>query len=368
MLESADLSALLETAVPRERAGSETQARYDFQANYGILELVRLRETGQDFRIIFDVFDDIVVVDSANNPTQARFYQLKSKDPGHWTIHDVCKKIGAEAPRSIVSRLYGHIVSFGSAVVETGLVTNAAYKLKLADGTISSGTHHRIEGIKLHREEIDKISAAVAADIEPADVPAWLPKLAFIRTTLGVHDQKLLVIGRLQAHLEQSDGAGTIKISALYETLHAAIVQRTTFTAEGGDRAVFLSRKSITRQEINELFARANARRRSLVEDWEIIRADLQSHGVGSIAQIKLKTAVLDYLKNRNYGRRDASTLSALAAAWLSTNMVALASYDGIVEIAEQFVLEASEGGTHPELELRAAMIVEAYEATHAAG
>jgi hypothetical protein len=101
-----DLSALIKNVVPRERVGSQTQARYNFQANFGILKLVELREGGEDFRIIFDIFDDLMVVDSASAPTKACFYQLKSKDPGDWTIPDVCKKIGAQSPRSIISRLW----------------------------------------------------------------------------------------------------------------------------------------------------------------------------------------------------------------------------------------------------------------------
>src|SRR6266446_1549944 len=186
-----DLSVLMKSVVPRERAGSQTQARYDFQANFGILKLVELRESGRDFRIVFDIFDDLMVVDSASAPTQACFYQLKSKDPGDWTIPDVCKKIGAQIPRSIISRLYAHVASFGAAVAETGLVSNAAYKLKLLDGSTTSGAHHRIGGAELHPDEVQKVAAAVGADIHPADVPSWLPKLAFIRTTLGVHGQEL---------------------------------------------------------------------------------------------------------------------------------------------------------------------------------
>jgi hypothetical protein len=120
-----DLATLLETVVPRERAGSQTAARYDFQANFGILKLVELRESGKDFRVVFDIFDDIMVLDPAEALTQVSFYQVKSKDPGEWNTTDLCRKIGANKPRSIVSRLYSHVASFGLAVTETGMVTNA---------------------------------------------------------------------------------------------------------------------------------------------------------------------------------------------------------------------------------------------------
>jgi hypothetical protein len=202
-----DLTVLLETVPPREHAGSQTAGRYDFQANYGILKLVELRESGKDFRIVFDLFDDIMVLDSSDSPSQVRFYQVKSKDPGNWTSANLCGKSGAKAPRSIVSRMYAHLDSFGAAVVETSMVTNAAYSLKLHDQSTTSGSHHLITGPELHPDEVAKITRAITDDISSANIPAWLPKLAFVRTTLGVHGQELVVIGKLQQHLELTDGA-----------------------------------------------------------------------------------------------------------------------------------------------------------------
>jgi hypothetical protein len=362
-----DLAELIKSAAPRERAGGQTQARYDFQANYSILKIVELQESGQDFRIFFDLFDDIMVVDSATAPTEARFYQLKSKDPGDWTIPDVCRKLGAKAPRSIISRLYAHVVSFGTAVMETGLVSNAAYKMKLMDGSTTSGVHHRIAGTELHTDEIEKIAAAVNADIDPADVPSWLPKLAFIRTTLGVHGQELVVIGRLQTHLEQIDGTGTVKTSALYRTLHAAIVQRTTFSQEGIDHADLLSRKSLERKEIEELLASVSARPRGFVEDWEIILSDLESHGIGSVAQIRLKTAAITYMRDRNSDRGNAGKLSASFGDWIKNNSGTVGGCDSILQIADLAKSAITEHYGYSDLELRAAMIVEAYEATNVA-
>ncbi len=354
----------MKTIPPRERSGSQTAARYDFQANFGILKLVELRESKQDFRIIFDLYDDLMVLDSSTAPNQARFYQLKSKDPGDWTIQDLCKKIGATVPRSIISRLYAHVGVFGPAVVETGLVSNAPYKLKLLDGSSSTGSHHKITGPELHADEVTKVATAVTDDISPADVPSWLPKLALIRTTLGVHGQDLVVIGRLQQHIEQIEGAGAVKTSALYQTLHASIVQRTTFSQEGLDHTELLSRKSLTRDELEDLLARAYGRQRSFLEDWDVIRADLQTANIGSLVQIRLKTAAVAYARDRTSGRPDTARLTKFAGEWLEANTSAIAQCNTILEIAERLQAAAPEKYGYSDLELRAAMIVEAYEGT----
>lgn len=355
----------MKSVPPRERAGSQTSARYDFQANFGILKLVELRESKDDFRIIFDLYDDIMVLDSTVSPHEARFYQLKSKDPGEWTIPDLCKKIGASLPRSIVSRLYAHVAAFGPAVAETGIVSNAAYKLKLQNGTSSTGTHHRIIGTELHAEEIARVATAVTDDINPADVPAWLPKLAFIRTTLGVHGQDLVVIGRLQQHIEQIEGIGAVKTSALYYTLHASIVKKTTFSQEGLDHTELLSRKSLTREEFEDLLIRACGRPRSFLEDWDVIRSDLLAAKVGSVAQIKLKTAAVAYSRDRSSGRAEASRLAAHAGDWLSDHKQTIDGCNTVLEIAELMKAAAPENYGYSDIELKAAMIVEAYEAAH---
>jgi Cap4-like dsDNA endonuclease family protein len=327
---------------------------------------VELRESGQDFRIIFDVFDDIMVVDSATNPTKAYFYQLTSKDPGNWTIREVCRKVGEEAPRSIVSRLYAHVVSFGGAVAETGLISNAAFIMQLLDGTKTTGARHRITGDELHDDEVQKLATAVSDDINNPDIPNWLPRLAFIQTTLGVHDQHLLVIGRLQAHLEQTDGVGPIKLTALYETLHASIVQRTTFYQEGIDHSEILLRKSLTRNEIEELLIRARARSRSFVEDWEIIRDDLTGSSIGSITQVRLKTAMLSYRMDRNSGRGNAGRLSSFFNEWMENNKQSAAKCTSILQLADLVRGTMTENYGYSDVELRAAMIVEAYEAINA--
>jgi hypothetical protein len=49
-----------------------------------ILEFLNLRESGKDFRVVFDIFDDIMVLDPAEAPTQVSFYQVKEQRP--WRV------------------------------------------------------------------------------------------------------------------------------------------------------------------------------------------------------------------------------------------------------------------------------------------
>ncbi|MFM9848578.1 MAG: dsDNA nuclease domain-containing protein [Hyphomicrobiaceae bacterium] len=359
------VSDLLKVHKPREYSGSQTAGRYAFQANYGILKLVELRESSQDFRVVFDLFDDLMVLDCSHSPQEMRFYQLKSKDPGDWTCANVCSKIGQAKPRSIVSRLYSHVHQFGAVVVETSMVSNAPFRLKLRDGTTTSGTHHRIVGSDLHGEEIAKVAKAVQDDISPSDIPQWLPRLAFIRTTLGVHGQQLVVIVRLQQHIETLGGGEGIKTSALYQTLYASIEHRTSYSEERADAEALMLRKSLSRSDLDELIERAISRRRGILEDWALLQADFNAGGVGSRRQIQLKTAVIACLRDRGAGRASVIKLSEAMRLWAKDHQAEVEACTAVLDLAQLLRNAAAGTAKCSEIELEAASLVEAYEVSH---
>ena len=80
------LNQALLTGVPREFSGSTTANRYDFQANFAILKLIELHESAGDYRIAFDYFDDVVVLDSATNPGKIYLYQVKGTSKNSHSI------------------------------------------------------------------------------------------------------------------------------------------------------------------------------------------------------------------------------------------------------------------------------------------
>lgn len=360
-----DLRTLLNAAAPRERSGSQTVGRYGFQANIGILKLLELRETGNDFRLVFDFFDDLAVLNSSTAPTEIRLYQVKSKDPGDWTASDLCKLTGKKAPRSIVARLYSHLDMFGPAVAETAVISNAPYKVQLQSGAHSSGTHHRIEGQDLHSEEIDKITKAVTADINPSNVPAWLPKFALIRTTLGVHGQDVVITGSLLKHFEKVGSADGVQITAVYETLHASIEHKTAFSEEGLSQTEIITRKSLSKGEFDELLTRAAARRRGVLADWEIIRTDLDKASIGSRRIIQLKTYAVRYLQARQSAQPQATRLKTFLAGWITANRKGVDDCETIGSLAALLGSALPDKFGYGDVELQAALIVEAYEVTN---
>src|SRR5262245_45644489 len=103
------LQQLLQTPV-REQAGAETVNRFEFQTAWGILPLLYLHDGGVDYSIAFEFHDDIIVLDSASDPKKIRFYQVKSRKNGMWSLAALTsREPGADGPKSsIVGKLYEH--------------------------------------------------------------------------------------------------------------------------------------------------------------------------------------------------------------------------------------------------------------------
>ena len=155
------LTTLLAGTRPREVAGSGTAGRYSYQTNVGILKLIELREAGGEYCLVFDYFDDLAVLDHPTAPQTIHLYQIKTKDTGEWTIASLCELIGKAKPRAIISRMYAHSEVFGSFLSETGLISNAAFRVGLAAGGTTSGGHHRISSQDMNVIELDKVTKAV---------------------------------------------------------------------------------------------------------------------------------------------------------------------------------------------------------------
>lgn len=90
----------------RENAGAQTRARYDFQAHIAMLKIFDLHEQANEYQVILDHFDDVVVVEKSASGDLIDFYQVKTKSGGQWSITALTRpKQGAPSPSSIVGKM-----------------------------------------------------------------------------------------------------------------------------------------------------------------------------------------------------------------------------------------------------------------------
>lgn len=360
------LSSLIQGTRPREMAGSGTAGRYGYQTNVGILKLIELRQADGDFCLVFDYFDDLAVLDHPTSPQTIRLYQIKTQDMGEWTMASLCQSVGKTKPRSIISRMYAHSESFGQFLSETALISNAAFKVGLAVGGTTSGGHYRISSADIHAGELDKVSKAVEKDFSPASVSTWLPKLVLIRAPLGVHNHEPTIKGLLNDYFETIGIADQVNLSAIYETLHASIAQKTGFAQVGLAYPDLLARKSLSRADFNHLLDRAMRKRKGFLSDWGTIARDLEKEGKGSADIIRLKTFATRYQIDRNSRQPQAVAFRQQAEAWLTKNMQLAQTCATITAFAAAMQSDLIDLRGFTSQQAHGAFIVEAYEAINA--
>lgn len=75
-----DLRELVVRCRPREQAGPRSADRFDYQKDWAICRLLALHESPGEYLIAFDIFDDVVVLNSAENPDRISFSQIKTRE------------------------------------------------------------------------------------------------------------------------------------------------------------------------------------------------------------------------------------------------------------------------------------------------
>src|SRR6186713_2202824 len=84
---------------PRETSGSKTSKRFDFQKNWALCKLLECHKSGKPYALILDYHDDVLLLDSESDPKAVHFYQVKTKEDGHWTLTLLLKrKKGKDGP------------------------------------------------------------------------------------------------------------------------------------------------------------------------------------------------------------------------------------------------------------------------------
>jgi hypothetical protein len=330
------MTALLQavaSAKPREKAGAHTMARYGFQVHVSILKMLELHGTKDDYRAVFDHFDDLMVFDKAHGPENADFFQIKSQAKGEWTLKLMTSKEGKNKPATFLGRLHHHMASFGQMVRRLGFISNLGFKMKLAAGKETTTDYLVIRSIELHADELAALKAAVANDTVGPQVPDGSHLFVFERTPLGLTDQDKFVKGYLLDFFEKRGGADHVPVISLYETLLGSVFTKTGVTQEFTTTAEFYDRKTLCRSDIEAMFSRATAGRR-FHENWATIQHDIQAAGLKTPQVIRLQNSCIRYIKARSAGESGAASFNIDAQGAILSHQAEIESCGSLPEIA----------------------------------
>lgn len=253
---------------PRDVGGPTAENRLEYQLNWGLKKLLMLQESAEPYTIIFDLHDDILVLDSDTNPTCIDFYQVKTTSNGHWTPSKLLtiKEKKTEMPKkevqldlfkdnpvskpkySKIGSLMRHSLIYDEAR-DYYFVTNAG----LSDELIPEYQDDKEEVLfkDLKPEMKRKFYERLKKELKDVDEKA-LERLHFIKGQMAVHDYEETVIGIVSKFLKNHLKLANMPPEPIYECLIAEIRKRNKNEIKPGSVEELLKTKAFTKKDFEE--------------------------------------------------------------------------------------------------------------------
>jgi hypothetical protein len=283
----------------REKSGETGSQRYDYQALWGLSLIFASHSTGADYAISFEFHDDIILLNSASVPSQASFYQVKTKAKGHWTLTELTsRKKRKNDPNngllpSHIGKLYSNYTLFPTDTDKLFFVSNVPCEFFSAAETECCMSD-------AEPKMLTDITAKLQTEYPSATSTNVNQLFRFIRADLSLQDSSTHLKGKLIEFVSGQLGSIEYNPETVYKTVVEECRLRSKYTGTVTNFADLIKHKSLTREQVT---------------DWlsEIERA----HSMPNWGSIATQLNVSDALK-----------LAELAREWKRYRAIALDSGD----------------------------------------
>lgn len=284
-------------AVPqRESAGRTSADRFDYQKNWTLCLLLDLHHAGNDYVVLCEYHEDVTVLDGANDPKSAKFYQVKTDASNRWTLARLTKRMKAAdgtEQSSILGKLCGKAMLLPGQECEFRFASNAKYRLKLKP-EYQADPPVRLLGSMLDENDASSLTAALSAELGVDMSDVVRKALAFEVATLPLHSHNQTAMGMLADFMDKHAKGCNIAVAPLYRSLVDEIKRRTSASPADQSIAAICHAKGISKSDFGAML---NAAVRSTPSDriWATIVQSLIAEAVPLDKQRLLNRAFNDY-------------------------------------------------------------------------
>jgi len=267
---------------PRETSGGPTANRFAYQRTWAFCHLLKLHEATGDYALIMEFHDDVLVLNSSREPTEADFFQLKTLGDKMWkqkallaipkkTTPDKngrAKKGGSgqtasattdsvAVPRSILGKLIDHQNRFGPHVRTMNIVSNAKFALTTAS---APACHEREKTClsELAAPAIAEIRATLKTELGLTEEPS-LEKVYLLTSGISLTEHATHGTGELAGFLERRRPGGRFAVQPLYRALCDELSRRATHEWHPTSFVELCKRKGLDRADIERFLSAADA-------------------------------------------------------------------------------------------------------------
>jgi hypothetical protein len=268
------------TVPERESGGTVALERFDYQTAWGASRAMRLHRDGANYALAFEFHDDIVELDSADARTAVRFYQIKTKKSGSWTLKKIHKQgLSKELPRSsFAARMFENVKRFGSLVEKLVFVSNQPCSELGAD-------YKEYSFLSADKPKIDNFVSSMKLEHESFSVnDAKLFYYLYSELSLGSFDNALM--GEVSDFIRKQLGLEEGNARAFGLALLSECRMRSKQLAEVKDFDALKRSKFVTRSDMDSwlaVFKDQHARR----ADWSSVAPYIPDYGTARALKIE---------------------------------------------------------------------------------
>ena len=277
---------------PREKSGSISGSRFDFQKDWSICQLIQQHESSSDYLIIFDWHEDLIIMDSEYNPNKVAFYQIKGKQSGNWTITMLIKSHNDSKGSpllSIIGKLYDCKSKFEMETTSLNFVSNARFFVTLDDSS-SSLSRDDICIIELAKSEKDRIKSKLNSEHNLSSAPIF-EDITFLKVLdLSLSDSSTHTKGKIANFLDVIVPAKKFHVPSVYRMLFDEIKRRATYHKDILTYEDLIANKGIGRSKFEKII-QATCIDKDYDDIWNRAENLLYSDGLNFNDTRKLKNA-----------------------------------------------------------------------------
>jgi hypothetical protein len=269
-----------------ERGGEIAQRGFDYQTCWALSQMLEYELDGKNYVFIFEYHDDVLILDSEDNPQDLTFAQVKTRE-SNWTVHNLQKNT-KEKPISIIGKLFLHRKNFSNFTPKLLFVTNASFSFseKKAGGKSCFAAN------SIASKDQAKFKQAVKEQVELEEEYIDLATLRFVQSSLSLEDHMTHLKGKLCDFLgKKYGGNNTLSANALATLLESECRQKSKFkSADIVSFSELVSKKGFSSKEFNSVIESLNDSNNSK-PDWEMAEPVFKELNKGALKLIQLKAA-----------------------------------------------------------------------------
>lgn len=279
------------TKRPRETSGSKTSRKYTFQKDLSLFLLIELHEKANNYAILFDFHDDLIILDSDTNPENIDFYQIKSNDRSTWSINSLI--ISEKDKFSILGKLYFNKLSFPDNTRSLNFISNTSYKFeRLKDGS-DSKSRSKINGIEMNDTDIAMCNSKIKDEHSLNENPIFENITTFHISPLSNKDSSSHCIGALSKLLNNLNPENKVNSVLAYNQIFNEINKKTNFDVaevKFSELKDLIELKGISKNQFDEILKSAGLYK-STEEEWNDLKSTLEYLRIGYAEILKYRNA-----------------------------------------------------------------------------